>query len=471
MLDYQEFVSKPKALLIAPAGYGKTFTIAESLKFTIGKQLILTHTHAGVSSIKEKLRRAGIPSTSFNVETITSFSQKYVLSFYTGKDIPEQAETKKYYPFIIEKAIELFKKKPIKDIISNTYSGLFVDEYQDCTFQQHELVLALSNIQPSRLLGDYLQGIFDFNKGSLVDLREAQMMGDFFIHQFQLKTPWRWENGINKQLGYDLSEIREKLINGESINLNHYKSIETVWSRDIYKYNQRQFRKLLAEEKSLLIIHPDSANIFPRIKFIQRFNNTCRLIESIDSKEFYSLSKKIDEITPQNALVVIRQVCSEIFTKTGIDFWFNESRIKRKSNEQHKVAIKPIEDQIKELEVVISFSTVANIIRAVKDLPQVKCYRKELFSNLCKALEDAESNNLSVYDSMVNNRNTIRRVGRKIYGKCIGTTLLTKGLEFDTVAIIDAHMFKCPKHLYVALSRASNRLIVFTNNQTLAPYN
>ncbi|WP_179338763.1 DEAD/DEAH box helicase family protein [Winogradskyella ludwigii] len=90
MFDVQNFVSKQKSLLIAPAGYGKTHTISESLKKTTGRQLILKHTHAGVSSIKEKLKKAQIASHNFNVETITSFAQKYVLSFYINKDeIPE----------------------------------------------------------------------------------------------------------------------------------------------------------------------------------------------------------------------------------------------------------------------------------------------------------------------------------------------------------------------------------------------
>ena len=71
---------------------------------------------------------------------------------------------------------------------------------------------------------------------------------------------------------------------------------------------------------------------------------------------------------------------------------------------------------------------------------------------------------------MKNIRNVKRRMGRKIVGKCIGTTLLTKGLEFDTVAILNTHKFNCPKNLYVALTRASKRLIIFTTNRILSPY-
>lgn len=88
MLDYLKFVSNDKSLLVAPAGYGKTHTIAECLKVTqnIGRQLILTHTHAGVSSIKEKIKKEGIPNSSFEIETISSFAQEFVLSFYMGDE-------------------------------------------------------------------------------------------------------------------------------------------------------------------------------------------------------------------------------------------------------------------------------------------------------------------------------------------------------------------------------------------------
>jgi DNA helicase-2/ATP-dependent DNA helicase PcrA len=64
----------------------------------------------------------------------------------------------------------------------------------------------------------------------------------------------------------------------------------------------------------------------------------------------------------------------------------------------------------------------------------------------------------------------MRKVGRKMYGKYVGTTLLTKGLEFDTVIILEAEKFPDPKNLYVAISRCSKRLIVLAQNSKLSPY-
>ena len=161
-MDYQAFVNEYKSLLIAPAGYGKTFTIVECLKYTTGRQLILTHTHAGVAAIKEKIREANIKSDQYSVETISSFAQKYVCAFYVGSDVPDQDDSRKYHPFIIKKAQRIFQSTIVKRIINLTYTGLFVDEYQDCTKSQHQMILALSESLPTHIFGDSLQGIFNF---------------------------------------------------------------------------------------------------------------------------------------------------------------------------------------------------------------------------------------------------------------------------------------------------------------------
>ncbi len=67
-MDYKAFISGNKTALISPAGYGKTHSIAECLYVADGKQLVLTHTHAGVSSLKEKIKSRGIESSKYALE-------------------------------------------------------------------------------------------------------------------------------------------------------------------------------------------------------------------------------------------------------------------------------------------------------------------------------------------------------------------------------------------------------------------
>lgn len=472
MINYTEFISNEKSMLIAPAGFGKTHTIVECLKHTQtkGKQLILTHTHAGVASIKEKIKREGIPSSHYFIETISSFAQKYVLSFYIGTDIPEQEDSKNYYPFIIEKSIHLLKRKPIREIILNTYDGLFVDEYQDCTTKQHELILILSELLPTRILGDFLQGIFGFNGENLVNLQSNTEMGEFQKYYYELHEPQRWLNGNNILLGEDLKKIRKSLIDKEDINLASHSSIETHITKNMYYDKYNFIMNLLTSNDSVLIIDPISTNINSRIAFTQRFKNIPRLIESIDDKTFYILSKDADLITSDNIIKDLYSLTIKLFNKTAIEKWFTAKGIKNKTKESDNVLLIPLINKIQILEKNISFSIVLEALILIKDLPDVKCYRKELFNSFCSALKDAEHSNISVFQAMTNSRNLTRRVGRKIYGKCIGTTLLTKGLEFDTVVILNAHKFDCPKHLYVALTRASKRLIILTESKILKPY-
>lgn len=469
-MNYADFVSKRKSLVIAPAGYGKTYSIAECLKYTHGKQLILTHTHAGVASLKEKIQKQGVEHSCYKIETITSIAQKYVNAFYCGNDIPEQDNTNEYYPFIIKKAKILFKIKPIQHVIKATYTGLFVDEYQDCTLAQHELLTVLSDILPIHIFGDPLQGIFGFQGQELVDFNRDLTS---FERVPDLSEPWRWKN-INSDLGDCLKCVRAKLEKRESIDLSLYEShIEILQTaeNDKYTYNSDYNKKIweLTNENGVLIIHPDSASVNVRKAFISRFNNAFLLVEAIDSNDFYEFSHKFEFINTGNVYSVLYELIPILFNgTTSRDEWFNANGLKNKRNQSDKKLIKPIKENIESLRQLVSLSLISKTLKEIKKLPRIKCYRKELFSDLCKALTQAEYKGVSVYAAMKEIRNIKRRVGRKVQGKCIGTTLLTKGLEFDIVAVLDAHKFECPKNFYVAITRACRRLIIFTESKQLS---
>ena len=63
-----------------------------------------------------------------------------------------------------------------------------------------------------------------------------------------------------------------------------------------------------------------------------------------------------------------------------------------------------------------------------------------------------------VFDTFGENK-VLSESAKKFYSQGLAT-LLTKGLEFDTVVILNAHDFKCPKHLYVALTRAKEKKLI-----------
>lgn len=500
-MDYQAFVNEYKSLLIAPAGYGKTFTIVECLKYTTGRQLILTHTHAGVAAIKEKIREANIKSDQYSVETISSFAQKYVCAFYVGSDVPDQDDSRKYHPFIIKKAQRIFQSTIVKRIINLTYTGLFVDEYQDCTKSQHQMILALSESLPTHIFGDSLQGIFNFYD-DLVNVEED--LKGFCLFP-ELAEPHRWyKEGNNRELGDLLKEVRDSLINHVDIDLeekNYIKGFhfEVVQVND-FRDRSSNYRKFLDdiisnpderdEFESLLIVVPmysemnkSGRNVLKgniddraRIRDMIDYERTLILVEAIDDTEFYLLAKEIDNISEsiiraRKPIKKIKEkILKKVFYKTKLNVWFNDENVKNKKDPNENIKARKLRNVIQEYISQPNSRNMRQIFIELKYKLKIGFPREGLYYSLLHALEQSESEGISVYEAMKTQRNIIRRSGRKIYGKCIGTTLLTKGLEFDTVVILDADKFTDPKNFYVAITRCCKKLIIFSSKKILSPY-
>jgi AAA domain len=474
-MDKNQFLSKPKGLLIAPAGFGKTHFIADCFDHVTGKQLILTHTHAGVASIKQKLAKTGIPRERFQVETISSLAQRFTFDYYTGTDIPPQDYSQNHFTFVVKKATQLLRRKLIADVIQKTYDGLFVDEYQDCTILHHAFIKKLSELIPTRLLGDPMQGIFTLRKECLVDLNSASDMDGFIQNSEKLTEPWRWKNGNNQALGDALIRIRNALEAQAPVDLTEYTAIEMVVcdEKDLFEQNSAYRSRMwsLKNEKSLLIIHPNDSTIETRLKVIKSYPNMLYLLEAFDHRDFYGLAKQIDSIDKNNCVSFIEDISKTIFKKTEINNWIKDGKLIKKSaqNAENKKHGDSLSELIENFQTSEDLSIMWSVFNTIYALPGMKCYRRELFKAILNSIHNAASSEITVEEAMTDNRNRIRRLGRRIVGRCIGTTLLTKGLEFETVGVLNAHLFDCPKKLYVALSRASKRLVVFTNDAVLNP--
>lgn len=467
MPNVEEILSKKKSMVIAPAGYGKTHFITTCISGADSKQLILTHTHAGVASLRQKLKRNNINPSMYNVETITSFAQKYVFAYSDPTQLPNQEDSKRYYPYIIEKATGIFTSPQIKRVLRATYSMFFVDEYQDCSEDQHQLILSLAEVLNVCILGDPLQGIFDFSTKNPIDLTDRDYFKYFADNQYELTIPWRWKNNGSEDLGSNLHKIRQEIIKRDSIDLRKYKSIEVTISQDPYRECYSKIMKIITDNDSLLIIIPDSKSINKRLDFQRRFLNRTVFLEAIDGKDFYTLAKKCDQVLTSGSFSIILELMKKVFNKTAIDNWFNGSDVKNKKKQEDKEIIQPIKDRLNTFFSTKKPIDLVHFLSLTSDLSDIKCYRRDLLYSIIDSLESSQNSQQTVYHAMMEKRNIIRRVGRSVNKKCIGTTLLTKGLEFDTVLIMNCHEFNCRRNFYVAATRASKKLHVITKNPIL----
>ncbi len=459
-----EFIGKPKSMLIAPAGYGKTYTIAECLKHTQGKSLVLTHTNAGVSALKEKFKAQNIPATKYHVETISSFAQKYVHSFITPDAIPSQDDKRQYFPYIIGTAVKILQNAGVAKIIKCTYQDLFVDEYQDCTISYHKIILVLSRYIRTHIMGDPLQGIFGFFRTDpLVDMESPQQMGDFIRNCYELTIPWRWNNNGREDLGRQLGTLREQLLIQRNINIDYaaYPAIvvHNVATANLYAELSRIINDILGRYSNILFIHPDTKNTAPRVSFVQLFSYRIYMLESLDDKDFYFFANAFDALTPDTLLPGLSAICGKLFGITHTKEWITDERVKNRQGENKDLSLR-LAEKVNFAVENFSHKNVASIMDFFRTELKLRTARVDLLNSLITSLKDAHHNNCSVLEGMCNTRNRLRRHGRKIHGHCIGTTLLTKGLECDCVVLLDIDEFTDYRHLYVALTRGSKDILI-----------
>lgn len=476
-MDIEAFLSADKSIVIAPAGYGKTYTIAEAIAAYSGvkKVLVLTHTHAGIASLKDKFAQKGIAAAKYHLETICSFALALTKTYHIDKaEIPSESDMTVLFAFALERAMRILRAKPIRRMLAAKYDHLVVDEYQDCSEIQHRMILEMSSTLKTHLLGDPLQGIFGFRAERVVDFADASF-APFYENCQHLETPWRWNNAGKAELGQDLARIRQKLLDGEEVDLREYESIfYLVGDEQDYAKPHTDIRKQIFRElnRDAVIIHPLSAGVNPRKKVARQFLKYVPLhvIEPIDGKDYYFWCDVFDRLAGLPLVRAIAEMMIEAGSKTPIDYWINaKGELKRKTKSEDLAARSGLEEIVIPLCAQKSYGQVAILIDTISRLPNVTVYRNEFVQNMQRVLIEAHKLGLSATEALVRNRNIVRRSGKTLTKKSIGTTLLTKGLEFDNVVVLNAHQFDNPRHLYVALTRCCKRLVVITNNPVLHP--
>ena len=468
----RRFIETPKSLIIAPAGYGKTYTIAQAVALSSGRFLVLTHTHAGVAAIKHKMNVNGVNSQQYRIETIDGYFTKYVQSYVEQPDIFKREDAKSFYEDMRQKFNQLLDVETIQQIIQRSYSGVIIDEYQDCNQLQHDNFLKMSDLIGVHILGDDMQQIFAFEKSSLPDW-ERDVRANFDLVG-ELKKPWRWQE-YNPLLGDAISDIRSKLKRNGTVFLSAHPQIQHVQG-DLRVYGDkkttRMIHSILNTEKNVLIIDPNAKRRHSRLSIIQKLSGRVYMIEAIDDRRFNALAIKIDLMKNDlnkfyaHLLDVVRGEKN----RSGVR---KDGLITQLGQFLKEKIVKPADRQSLKYEIYKNIKSLGEkfdlgLLKTVlKDLPKIdgcRVYCRDLFNSVLKAIEVAQSDNVSVEEGMIKVRDLTRRAGRQISGHVIGTTLLVKGLEMDCVIVINPEEFEDKNHFYVAFSRVRKRLIVVSQN-------
>ena len=454
-----------KGFIVAPAGYGKTHLIAEAvINYGNERELILTHTHAGVDSIRRKIRALNPTKKNFQIETIDGFILRYVSNFPHTSGWNSSLDDVDWVS-VRNSGIRLFRKDFVKKILVFTYSGLYVDEYQDCCLEQHAIILELSAVLPVRVLGDPLQGIFNFRQNQIVDW-ERDVKSNF-SEIGKLNIPWRWNNAGNSDLGNWVSTLRHAIINNSGVSLvNLPRSVK--WINANSQANVKECFSVLsrvnADECVVVIGVPEQpARTHNIARNLGGIYGVIEPLESTDLKKF--IKKLMDSCVYKRAIALlnIAGLCFTGLSKTVLKQEYSALEKMQLPNRRKQLAINGL------LEAFINNNNLDSMILFVesfKQFPKSHLYRKELYFEFLKILRESLRVKISLKDALIKVRENTRRLGRRIPKRAIARTVLIKGLEFDHAIILDADLFDS-KNLYVALTRACKTITIISKSDTL----
>ncbi|TYL85804.1 UvrD-helicase domain-containing protein [Bradyrhizobium cytisi] len=467
-----DLLSVEKGAITAPAGSGKTQLIASALSRHERSKpiLVLTHTNAGVAALRGRLDRAGIAPSKYRLATLDGFAMRLISMFpkRSGHDpaILELASPGTNYPAIRKAAAALLNEEHLDEILAATYDRLFVDEYQDCSQVQHEMVVFLSDPLHCCVLGDPMQAIFGFKGNALVDW-DADVLASFG-DAGELKTPWRWINAGEKAFGEWLLGVRKTLLAGGSIDLasapRNVVHIALDGSDDHALRLKACLTKAPTADGSVLII-ADSTKPTEQRRFARQTPGAV-VAESVDLRDLVDFARAFD-LSASNALYRLVQFASQVMVNVG-----PEDLLARVDSLQSGKARKgPTETEQAALAFADkpSYAGASALLAAINKDGGVRAHRPPVLRGCHKMFQLCGSaDGPSIYDAAVQVREQSRLIGRPLAKRTVGSTLLLKGLEADVAVILNPEVMD-HNHLYVAMTRGSRTLVTCSDTNVLNP--
>lgn len=473
MTDAVALLNAERAFVTAPAGCGKTQLIAQAVCLdTARRSLILTHTHAGVDALYKRIKQLGAANSTYEVNTIAGWSLQLALAFPQTSGTVTQRPNNEQWDEVYSSASDLLSIEGIKKIVRSSFDSIYVDEYQDCSPAQHEIVLRLAEVLPTCILGDPMQGIFDFGSSEIVDWQTH--VEPNFEKLPPLAEPHRWADK-NPELGEWLQAVREKLELGHCIDLRQALSgsvnfIQLPIDQSQRGNTQREqcWQARSQEGETLLAIHSWEGQCH---NLARQTGGKFKSPETIECEELFKTARTLDNVPDSPALAkATYEFACLCLTKIKTDLGQTPKRIfdgRGLQNRQYKR-----QEQLEALVEIVDEGSLVSVRKALLTLAQtpdaVKA-RHELFHEMLKALREYETGQHgSLEEAAVQTRDRTRRSGRSPGRYVISRTLLVKGLEFDHVLILNVDDLD-RKNLYVALTRGSRSLTILGTSPVLDP--
>ena len=452
----------------APAGCGKTELIASTLRRCHPSDkpvLVLTHTNAGANALQQRLLKHEIPPSVYRIFTIDGWAMRMVSAFPMGSAYELHTEELLLdYPAIRRGAAHLLASGNIDPLLSATYSRVIVDEYQDCSVMQHEVVTGISRTLPTVVLGDPLQAIFGFKGNVLVHWNDVTST---FPNIGLLNTPWRWVNAGAQPLGEWLIHIRQHLKAGNAIDLlEGPPSVQWVpvkGEKDVQGRMEAAAYKHPDGDGSVLII-AEGSDKEGQQSYAKRTPGAST-VEAVDLKDLTGFAKSYKPGSP-NCLDQLLDFGATVMTK--VDPNGMRARLKALNGTRTTKEATVAEQAAQTYVSQPSLGLAHKLLCALSSNPGARVFRPAIYYGCLDALSTAATSGKSLAEAAISIRERQRHKARVLPKRAVGSTLLLKGLEADVAVVMHPEKMSAA-HLYVALTRGARKVLVCSSKSLLAP--
>lgn len=487
----------PLVLIEAPAGCGKTHQGADYAREVAATRsdrlLILTHTHAACSVFAERTRGTG---THVEIRTIDSLLAHIAAAYHAGLGLPADVpawsrQTKDGYGHVAMRVAGLLQRHPmIAATLAARYPVVVCDEHQDSSGDQHALSMALlSQGSRVRIFADPMQRIYKETAlpgaSSAPDWAALAARADAFE---QLDTPHRWVGGC-AELGKWTLHARAALKDGRKIDLrnNLPSSVTVVFAENQSRRNleyqlsssdRRPIDAYVRAETSLLILtrYNETARSFRSF-----FNRRIPLWEGHTRSALEGLADAMNagcgnNVALAGAIVMFMNEIGKGFSPSAFGNRF-EKEVRDGCTSQSRGKPAKIQDLARILLSEPDHRGVTKVLARLADLKRSDRDFADIEMDCPK--EFWEAVRLGGFEDV--NAGLAEITHRRTYSRpkppknAISTIHKAKGLECNSVIVMPCDAVTFPDRsdarclLYVALSRATNRLMLVVSRSNPSP--
>lgn len=489
----------PLVVVEAPAGCGKTHQGAEyakdlGLASSPGRPLILTHTHAARSVFAGRT----VGSSRVDVRTIDSLVVQIAAAYHRGLGLPPDPvvwvrQRDNGYRELAAKVAQLLDRYPmIARAIACRHPVVVCDEHQDATGDQHAVVTAvLSQGARVRIFGDPLQKIFREEgevEGAFAPCDWEQLKG--VANRFEeLDYPHRWKSGC-RELGIWILAARAALKAGKAVDLraaSRPASVEVAIAENVATAHDRY---QLSQD------HREPIDQFVRahanILILTRQNIMARGIRAFFNREMplweghtrNALEVLVDAVIAHHgdAAALARDVVAFLGTvAVGFSPSLFGDRLEREASERCVAKRSKMPAQVQQLaRCLVDDPTHRGVAKLLKQLDVLRQgerafkgikvdHRREYWDAV--RLEAFEAPDVGLGE--IAHRRSY--ASHRMPPKAISNIHKAKGLECRHAVVMPCSRATFPdtelarRLLYVALSRASHKLLIVASAQNPSP--